>query len=257
MKNFIMRYLVIIIVFATGCATNPYKVKEIDTKIESKGRVGDSTLGLNDKKEAILQEEVSASDELVIQENVNMKIQEDLENENFKLKECRMDLADPRLGGRGDIPAIPEVDNLKPADDIKEEMGLTDQGDLKITKKTYFVDKLKSSRKYETTLRKMVKVTKKYREECEFKMGIARRNAGLPSQRYQGEGFFQNGVWVQTKDNERTLDDGFRIRAQEKGKVQKAAPAKEVDTTTIVERNNDGTFTYKPMKVDEYGNIID
>jgi hypothetical protein len=216
-----MKTLVTIIfsMFVVGCVSE-YKVKEIDTKLEVKGSVGEKKLGLNDKKELILQEETSAEDELRVQQAVNFKLQEEYDREAFMLKSCRTDVSDPRLGGSGEIPPISEVDQLKPLEEVKEAIGITDEGDIKVVKKSYFVDKLKLERKYDSTLRKMTKVIKRHKEECEYKMAIARRKSGLPSERYQGEGYFQDGAWVQTRVNENSLDDAFVIQSRERAKSQ-------------------------------------
>lgn len=206
---------IIVSMFVISCVSE-YKVKEIDNKLEVKGHVGDRTLGLNDKKEIILQEESAAEDELRIQQTVNLRLQDDYDHEAHMLKACRTDLSDPRLGGNGEIPLINEVDQMKAPEVIREEIGITNDGEIKVVKKSYFIDKLKLERKYDTSLRKMTHVVKRHREECEYKMGMARRKAGLPSARYQGEGYFKDGCWVQTKINENTLDDAFEIQTNQK-----------------------------------------
>jgi hypothetical protein len=212
-----MKLLILMAVFLTGCFSTGYEVKKVETVIEVKGQVGDKKVGLNDKKEIILQEEVDASDELRSQQDVNLKLRDEYDHEAFMLKQCRTDLSDRRLGGSGEIPAINEVDGMKSIETVREEIGITDSGELKVVRKSYFVDQLKLERKYDSSLRKMTKLVVRHREECEYKMGIARRKAGLPSSRYMGRGYYtQGGEWVQTNPNENNLDDAFEMQAKAK-----------------------------------------
>jgi len=200
-------------VMLSACASD-YKVKSVDTEIVGKGAIGSRIIGLNDSKEVIIQEENDAADELRVQEAVNAKMVQDLEYESFELKSCRNDLADPRLSGNGTLPPVAEIDEMKQPEQVKEEIGITDDGDLKVVKKSYFIDKLKLERKFASSLKKMITLTTRHKEECSAKMAIARRNAGLPGTRYQGTGYFtESGAWVQTRQNESSLDDGFAIKA--------------------------------------------
>lgn len=205
--------IVIASMFMVSCVSSNYKVKELEnTRIIAKGQVGERTLGLNDKQELVLQEERDAADELRIQETVNFKWADDVAHEAHMLKWCRQDLSDPRLGGEGVIPALQEIDGMKSPEEVKEEIGITNDGDVKVVKKSYFVDKLKLERKYEKSLKSMLKTLTRHREECEYKMGIARRKVGLPSNRFNG---------ALGGPNENHLDDAFRIlkEHQEKGLV--------------------------------------
>jgi len=88
-------------------------------------------IGLNNEGEVILQSEVDASDELRTQQWLNHKHEDEIEREYLELKQCREDLADPRLGGRGSVDEIPQIDNLKSTEDIKEKFGIDDSGSLK------------------------------------------------------------------------------------------------------------------------------
>lgn len=213
-----MKYVILMAVIATGCVTNPNEVKTLSNhSLEVKGSVNGAKLGIDDKKEIVIQEEDYADSELRIQESANSKLQSDLNHESYMLKRCRMDLSHPLLGGDSKIPEIPEIDGMRDTEEVKEELGLNESGELKVVKKTYFVERLKSARKYERALRKMLKVTEKHREECEYKMAIARHKAGLPAERYQAEGYFlPNGAWVQTRKGEQSLTDALEIQAKAK-----------------------------------------
>ena len=203
-----------------GCfASNPNEAKEIDTKMEKKETMGDSQIGLNDKKEVIMQKETGAADELRVQQAVNIKFQEDLNRERFLLKSCRVDMSDPRLGGDGHMPEIPEVDQLKDENEVREEFGLNSSGAITFVKREQFLERLKSERKYEKSLRQMSKVIGGHREECEQKMILARNKVGLPGKRFEAQGYYRDGVWVETRKSERSIDDALEITAAERNKA--------------------------------------
>lgn len=207
--------------FLTGCASsNPNEVKEIDSHMESKGIVGDKKVGLNDKKEIILQQETSAEDEMRVQQAVNLKIQDELNRERHLLKTCRVDMTDPRLGGDGHMPEIPDVDNLRDENEVREEFGLDKDGSIKFVKREQYLERLNAERKYEKSLRKMVKLFISHREECEQHMIEARNKAGLPGKRFDSLGYYANGVWVETRKGERSLDDAFELSAGERQKAK-------------------------------------
>lgn len=200
-----------------SCSTSQNQAKNLeDISIQSKGTVNNQIVGIDSKKEIVLQEENQAADELRTQQTSNMQLQETLDNEAYNLKRCRTDMSDPRLGGSSVIPPIQEVDNLKSTAEVREQIGLDDSGDLKVVKKSYFLDQLRLERQYTKSIKSMTRVIKRHKEECEYAMGIARRGAGLPSVRYQGEGYYVGGTFVQNKTHEGSLDDAFKIQASHK-----------------------------------------
>jgi hypothetical protein len=213
MKTFIS---IVAAMYLNACASNAYEVKTVETKLNVKGEVNGQKLGINDKNEAIMQEEVRAQDELRIAQVVSEHFEEQLRNEAAELKRCKRDLADPRLGGRGELAPDTDTD-VAPYDAVKEEFGLADDGDLKIVRKSYYVDRLKSARAYSVTIQKMLKLIKRHNEECTLKLGIARNKAGLPSERVMAQGYFnEKGQWVETRQAEQTVGDAFEIQAGNK-----------------------------------------
>jgi len=199
-----------------ACSTNRHEVKNLETNLETKGQVGDRTVGITSDNELILQEERTAADELRIQESINEQLLGSYETERFELKRCRVDISDPRLGGNGVIPPISEIDRMKAPETVREEIGLAEDGQVKVVKKSYYKDKLQLERAYQKSLAKMIDITARHKEECEYKMGQARRAVGLPSQRYTGNGYFTNGdVWIQGQRVENSLDDAFEFKARQ------------------------------------------
>lgn len=201
----------------TGCATTEHTVKEIETKnITVKGRTLDGgSIAVTEKGQAIIQNEKSVQDELVIQEMVNSHLMDDVQREAFDLKQCRIDLANPRLGGSGEMAASPAVDISETKNGIQEEMGINEDGDLKIVTREFLDQKLKSQRKFEITLRSMLKILKPQREECDRRLSYARIQHGLSPSRYTAQGYFmQDGTWVETKHGESNINDAFEIAAK-------------------------------------------
>ena len=215
-----MKKLFLGILFLTfACTTNPHKVREVDSDIDVKGKVGQSSIGLNKDGEVIVQEDSSAEDELRQVQWTNNKLEDDLKHQVFELKNCRKDLADERLGGDGSVTSIPEVDNLSSPQEMREQFGVGSKGDLKFVKREYYLDRLKRERDYTNKLKNSVKIVAKNRETCEARMASARVRHGLPSKRYKAQGYFTGkGAWVETRKAENSLDDAFQIKAIEASK---------------------------------------
>jgi hypothetical protein len=212
---------------ASSC-TSSDEVKEIDTKLDVKNRSEGREIGINDDDEAIIQEKTDADDELRALEMGNMRLFDNLQTDYNELKRCREDLADPRLGGNGEVTDIPEIDKMKNLAEVKEEFGLDDEGKLKVVKRQKFSETLAQEQKYQKSLKSMQGIVSKYRVECERKMRVARTAKGLPAQRYTAQGYFDgSGAWVETRKAELTLDDAFEIKAKSTKQAPKKAAASE------------------------------
>ncbi len=193
-----------------GCATSEHEAKKLDTKLDAKGSTENGRVGIDDDGKVVIQSEIDAAEELRTQQWVNNKLESDIKQQYAELKRCRLDMSDPRLGGDGSIATLPEVDNMKSMIDVKEQFGIAEDDDLKLVKREFFLDRLKKERKYGKSLKNMKRLLVRHHDECSQKMAIARRRNGLPSKRYESEGYFSNdGTWVTTKKAERNLDDAF------------------------------------------------
>ena len=183
-KAMTLTTMITVMLVMFGCAGKG--VKEIDsaltiTQLANNG----STIGVTSDKLVVLQKQTMANDELNRLEWQNNQSEWSLHREVSQLKDCRSDLADKRLGGNGEVTALPAVDNMKPETQVKEEFGLVN-GSLQFIKREDFVKRIEAERSYQTSLEKMLTNVRDSREDCERKMGVARRTAGLPSQRIQG-----------------------------------------------------------------------
>lgn len=196
--------------------SNPHKVKDLEEdKIEAKGSYMGATIGVNDDKEAVVRTETTAETELKRIAWKNYDLEQRIASEHEVLSRCRDEIADPRLGGAGKIVEIPELDNLKPPTEVKEEMGITASGTLAIVKKEMLYDRLQSEKKYADSLASTLKLIEKHKKSCERDMGHSRAKYGLPANRFAAQGHYEGGKYIQTRGPEKTLDDAFRFASEE------------------------------------------
>jgi hypothetical protein len=206
----------------TAACANPYKVKDLDdSKIEKKAEYRGATIGINEDREVVIEERTSADSELRKLAAKAYDLEVRLAHENEELTRCRDELSDPRLGGSGKIVDIPEVDQLKPLSEVKEEFGITKDGKLSFVKQEKFLDRLSNQRKYQETLTEQLKLTEKHRQSCTREMRAARVKNGLPGERYSGQGHYENGKYIQTRRAEKNLDDAFAIASEEAAQAAK------------------------------------
>lgn len=227
----VSRFMPLLIVMGfTHCASNPNKAKDIDTKLDTKGNYQGSKIGLNENKEVVVQTETAADDELRQLSWRNYDLEKKIAASSDHLTRCRNEVADPRLGGSGQVTEIPEVDSLKPMSSVKEELGLTETGGLAVVKKEMYAEILKSQRKYEESLRLTSKTVEKAKNDCDREMGYVRVKHGLPAQRYAAKGYYQNGRYVQSRAPEHNLDEAFAIASKEAAKSKKADEGDDVSS---------------------------
>lgn len=164
--------LVIIAIQLVGCATTEHTVSDIETKTgELKGTTSNGKILITEKHQLIVQEEKSVEDEIRIQDMVNTHFHDDLGYETSALTACRVSSADPAIGGSGEVTPLPKNISLVPTLDVDEQMGLNEDGDLKIVRRTYLDQHLAAMRKLQVTMEHMIDTVKPMREECERKLG--------------------------------------------------------------------------------------
>ena len=209
-----------LILIASGCASK--KLKNIDEQIDVKGKMGDKEIGLNKDDEAVIQEAVAVEDELRKVNWENYETERKLNSERDLLIRCRTDLADPRLSGNKKLEPIPELEISKDLSKVKQELGITENGRIKVIKKEFLVDRMEKETRYKESLNNLLNVVSKNRAECDRELGYIRVQHGLPSERYPSLGYYgPEGNYIQTREAERNLDDAFRILAEQtrKGKA--------------------------------------
>lgn len=216
-----MRLLVFTVLAAamalTGCSSN--KVKNTNTELTKDSQYRDGRIGIDKDDRVIIQEEQRLENELrkIAWDNYG-KLQ-DIESRHNLLHRCRADIADPRLGGSGEMVEIPELDTLNSVEQWREEIAINQDGQLRVVKREDYKQRLENERKYNDQLRSQLKIVRKHLRKCERQMGHARVRAGLPAQRYKAKGRYQNGIYKMEREAEQTLDDAFRIRSKESAKA--------------------------------------
>jgi hypothetical protein len=211
----------------SACA-NPYKVRELDeSKLEKKGEIQGAVIGINENREVVIEQKSDADSELRKLGATAYDLEVRLARSHEDLSRCREELSDPRLGGSGRIVEIPEIDQLKPAGEVKEEFGITKEGKLSFVRKEMFLDRLQGQRKYNDTLREQLKLMEKHQRDCARDMRAARVKNGLPGERYSGQGQYVNGRYVQTRRAEKNLDDAFAIASEEAAKASTSKSSAE------------------------------
>ena len=211
-----MKYLgLILMIMVTGCASSQ-KLGKVDSRLDSiQGSAeGGAVIGIKDNQ-AVIQEKRSGEDELRLQLWKNYQLENDLNHEYYMTEWCYEDLADPRLGGNGEVANAPDLKKIKNSVEVKEEIGLEDKR-LVVVKTSSFIEELKVEREYEKAMKEMLSEVKKTRSSCERKMGVARLKAGLPSKRYQGKAIItpSGSIDHMVSPQENNLDDAFKIKAQ-------------------------------------------
>ena len=204
----------LLLALAPACSSN--KVKPVNDNLDVKGKMGSQEIGLTDDKEAVIQDSVAVDDELRGLSWKNYEAERKLGSERDQLIACRTDLADPRLGGNKKLEPIPELEMSKDLGKVQEQLGLNDNGQLKVVKKQNIEERLAKEKQYNESLNRMLTVVSQNRVECERELGYVRVDHGLPSERYPAQGYYgPQGNYIVTRPAERSLDDAFRIQAEQ------------------------------------------
>lgn len=222
MKNFIT--MISFVVLSTACASTEHQVQDLPSdKLTILGGTSDgSKITLNEKKQAVIVSDLYVEQVLASAEMAHDSLQYYVERELFQLKQCKIDLADTRLGGSGEVEPVPQMRDFSGHVGIEEEMGLTADGELKIVRKEFLNQRLIALKQANKTLEKVLDETKESVEQCHHKLGKARLAHGLPSHPYQAKGYYtQDGVFVENRTAERNIDDAFEMAAESAGKKGK------------------------------------
>ena len=169
-----MKRIVLLISFLLSACTTPHKVENIDTKLDKESTLRESEIGINDKKQAVIQTIVAPEVELDRQIWTNNDLEQKVGNEHSQLKTCRNDLSDPRLGGDGKLVPLPDVDDMVQAEMTEQKVGLDEKGKLKVVKKEIYVERLEREQKKSVVLSSLLRTIRHQREDCEHDLSLAR-----------------------------------------------------------------------------------
>lgn len=234
LKHFLIASLMI--VAATGCSSK--KLKPVDDNIDVKAKMGDKDIGINEDDDAVIQESVAVEDELRKLTWLNYETERKLKSTREELIRCRTDLADPRLSGNKTLEPIPELEISQDLSKVQQKLGITQSGRIKVVKKEFLNDRFEKEQRYKESLENLLKVLSDQDKNCERDLGYVRVQHGLPAERYTAEGYYgPQGNFIVTRPAERSLDDAFKILAQQnrKAKTQAKKGQKATDTPAVEE----------------------
>jgi hypothetical protein len=213
------RVLLLTALLATACSN--HKIKPVDEPLDVKGKMGDTEIGMNKDDQAVVQDQVAVEDEIRTMTWKNYEAERKIKQNRDDLVQCRSDLADPRLGGTKKLDPIPELAMKEDHGKQEEKIGLTQNGRIKVVKKQFLDEKIEKQRNWAESLQRVGGEIEQQRVDCERDLGYKRTEHGLPSERYPAIGYYgPQGNFIVTRPAERTLDDAFRILAEQtrKGK---------------------------------------
>lgn len=170
-----MRIKGLILVFFASvlshCASDDnYEVKKIDTSLEEHGKSGENSYGLNEDNEAVLQNEKDPGYELMIAKKANQGLFLELERDALALDHCIQEYSRPELGGDGKFKNVDDYEDLRPDYDSTEELGVTEDGKLKLVKKAYLKKQLEQSKTQTKQLRKALSYVQKELRKCQVEL---------------------------------------------------------------------------------------
>jgi hypothetical protein len=210
-----MKKLLIAGLFVMGCASE-HKMKELSTPLDVKGQISSNEfIGLNQSGEAIIQTKEKADQELRGWIWQNNNDEQEVNSTWHELKRCREDASDVRLGGSGEVVELPEIDNMKPTIEVKEQVGLINR-DMVVVKESFYKDRLAQEKSYNDTLSKMMRTIKKYKTKCEFTLSQKRVKVGLPAEKVQGKFIISPDGKLEgiAQKHEKNLDDAFEMKKE-------------------------------------------
>lgn len=159
-----MKSLLLVLLAAaalSSCKTNPNKVNDIETQLDHKNEMNqESSIGVKDGN-AVFQKKVSLNEELrKVQYEVYELEDRVYGNRKFGslglygvLRECKVQLTDPRYGGDGKLMWTEPLERITDKeDDFK--IGIDEQNKLVAVTEEFLVDRIQRFRGYKTTLNK-------------------------------------------------------------------------------------------------------
>lgn len=164
----------LILATLVGCKSNPHKAEPIQTEIENKGQVsGDTSVGVKDGQ-MVVQRKVQMNEEL---RRIQYEVYE-LEDRVYGnrkygslglygvLRDCRLQLSDPKNGGDGKLKWTEPMDRVT---DKEEEykIGIDEADKLVGVSEEFLKDRLERFKGYKSILQKR-------QDEYEEKVAICR-----------------------------------------------------------------------------------
>lgn len=170
-----------------SCTSTPHKVKDLETgelEVQSKGINED--IGINENDQAVIRQNQDARTALQIQRVGNLRLEQELSAENSEYTSCWEQMSSPKMGGDGQVRDLPDPEALKEVVNVKEEVGLDADGQLRVVKEEFLNETLTKEKTYNSRLRAMLKEARKARKECERKLRYKKRRLKMDQQEFGG-----------------------------------------------------------------------
>ncbi len=164
-----MRFLfpTIMLIAITACTTeSEYVPKKIDTEMEEIGKTEDGKYGYNKEGEVVIQNEKDPAYELMIAKRVNENLFLELERDAYDLDNCIQEYSDPGLSGDGKFKRVEDYESLRPEYASEEEIGVNEEGKLKIVEKGYLQKQLVEAKTQMKTIKKTLHFVQKELRKC-------------------------------------------------------------------------------------------
>jgi hypothetical protein len=143
-----------------SCSSNPHKAKSIETEIEKKDQIsGDTSVGVNKDGNMVVLKKVAMNEELRrLQYEVYEKEDQVYGNRKYGslglygvLRDCRMQLSDPKLGGDGKLKWTEPMERITDKEeDFK--VGLDEKEKLVGVSEEFLKDRISRFRGYKQVL---------------------------------------------------------------------------------------------------------
>lgn len=153
------KFLILSLLVLAGCSSNPHKAEKINTKIDGKGEItGDTSVGVKDGN-LVVQRKVEMNEEVRRLQNEVYEL-EDRVYGNRKygsmglygvLRQCKMDLSDPKNGGDGKLKWTEPMDRITDKED-EWKIGLDEKSKLVGVSEEFLKDRIERFRGYKKVL---------------------------------------------------------------------------------------------------------
>lgn len=144
-----------------GCSHNPHKVEKIDTKVKNEGTVsGDTSIGVKDGN-MVVQKKVEMNEEVRRLQYDVFEMEDNVYgNRKFGslglygvLRDCRMQLSDPKNGGDGKLKWTEPIDRVTDKED-EFKVGLDEKDKLVGITEEFLKDRIDRFKGYKSVLMK-------------------------------------------------------------------------------------------------------
>lgn len=111
----------------------------------------------------------------MIVKKANQSLFLELERDAFALDQCIQEFSDPSLKGDGKFKNVDDYESLRPDYDATKELGVTEDGKLKIVKRTYLKKRLDEAESQKEKISKALRYVQKELRKCESELKFRKK----------------------------------------------------------------------------------